>query len=254
MLELLDAQVYSSGTHDVYKQFRGCKHYSRPRSKNNEGALWLDLPRYHGQWQEDACVECDLSRLFSFVLLTAWYWHATPGGEDIPANSSGLLWRGQEAWIWRPILSQWRRLCALACSWQSWLACLQAPTAYDPFHHQVGQWMNNQKHGLGVLLDSNSQEHFFFLGGWMVDSDKKSKVMVISCLLFWHAGTSWALSARLLPPQSINFIATLNRIKPRSTGGMPFQQKCSKLCSTNTSGLKPERLYCRSSQLEAVGI
>ena len=56
------------------------------------------------------------------------------------------------------------------------------------------------------------------------------------------------------PPQSINFIATLNRIKPRSTGGMPFQQKCSKLCSTNTSGLKPERLYCRSSQLEAVGI
>lgn len=68
-LELRDAQVYSSGTHDVYKQFHGCKHCSRPRPKKNKGALWLDLPRYHGQWQEDAWVECDLSRLSSLVLM-----------------------------------------------------------------------------------------------------------------------------------------------------------------------------------------
>lgn len=69
-LELRDAQVYSSGTHDVYKQFHGCKRcFSRPRHKKNKGALWLDLPRYHGQWQEDAWVVCDLSRLSSFVLM-----------------------------------------------------------------------------------------------------------------------------------------------------------------------------------------
>ena len=38
-------------------------------SRKTQGALWLDLPRYHGQWQEDAWVVCHLSRLSSFVLM-----------------------------------------------------------------------------------------------------------------------------------------------------------------------------------------
>lgn len=78
---------------------------------------------------------------------------AVCGGEDKKHGYGVLFYRNGGVYV------PWRFLDRAG-----WLAHMHQLLVIS--HHQVGQWMNNQKHGLGVLLDSNSQELYFL--GWMV--------------------------------------------------------------------------------------